>query len=221
MTNLRMADDEEEPRHLRWRQAVEEVIHALASSVGGKDLYMTDHQRRVTALACAIAEEMEIPEDRIEGIKLAAMIHDIGRLYTPGEILSKPADLTEIEFDLVKMHPVIGYEILKDLALPWPLAQIIVQHHERLDGSGYPTGLSGDAILLEARIMAVADVIESLLSPRAYRPARGVEDALAEIVSHSGTLYDPDVVQSCLRLFQEKRFDFDLEAQQDHSFSAR
>jgi HD-GYP domain-containing protein (c-di-GMP phosphodiesterase class II) len=149
---------------------------------------------------------MGLPQEKIDGLRMAGSIHDIGKLAIPAEILSKPTKLSDIEFSLIKEHAQKGYEILKEVESPWPLAQIVYQHHERMDGSGYPRKLKGDEILMEARIMAVADVVESMASHRPYRPALGVDAALAEIELNSGTLYDHTVADACLRLFREKGF---------------
>ena len=149
---------------------------------------------------------MELAPDRIEGIWIAGSIHDVGKLSIPTEILSKPGKITENEFALIKEHPRKGYEILKNVESPWPLAEIVYQHHERMDGSGYPRNLKGDAILMEARILAVSDVIEAMASRRPYRAALGIDAALKEIGDNRGILYDADVVDVCLRLFNEKEY---------------
>jgi HD-GYP domain-containing protein (c-di-GMP phosphodiesterase class II) len=149
---------------------------------------------------------MGLPHEKIDGIRMAGSIHDIGKLSIPAEILSKPTKLTNIEFSLIKEHPLKGYEMLKDVESPWPLAEIVFQHHERLDGSGYPRNLKGDEIIIEARIMAVADVVEAMASHRPYRPALGSNAALEEIEKNRGTLYDADAADACLRLFREKGF---------------
>jgi PAS domain S-box-containing protein len=190
----------------RLRRALEGVVQAMSVTVEMRDPYTAGHQRRVGRLSVAIAREMGLPEPRIEGIRMAGEIHDIGKIYVPAEILSKPGKLTEIEFTLIKAHPQVGYDILKNVEFPWPIADIVLQHHERLDGSGYPAGLKGDAILLEARIITVADVVEAMSSHRPYRPSHGIDKALEEISSHKGSLYDPAVVEACLRLFKEKGF---------------
>lgn len=187
-----------------WEQTVS-VLSAVAES---RDPYTAGHQRRVAELAVAIARELMFREEKVKAIDLAAQLHDIGKINVPTEILSKPGVLSELEMDIIRTHPRTGYEILKDIDLPWNLAEIILQHHERLDGSGYPRGLKGESILSEARIIAVADVVEAMSSHRPYRPARGVELALAEIESHSGTLYDRAAVRACLFLFREKGFSF-------------
>jgi len=160
-------------------------------------------------LACAIATEMGLPDERIEGIYIAGLLHDIGKIAIPAEILNKPTKLTEAESNLIKTHPQVGYDILKNIEFSEPIAQIVLQHHEMMDGSGYPQGLKGKEILLEARILAVADVVEAISSHRPYRPALGLDKALEEIAQNKGTLYDPKVVDTCLKLFTEKGFRFD------------
>ena len=185
-----------------------ETMEALATIVEFRDPYTASHQQRVTQLACAIAKAMDIPGDEITGLYLAGLIHDIGKVSVPSEILCNPNGLSSDEFNIIKMHPTVGYEVLKGLDLPWPVAQIVHQHHERLDGSGYPLGLSGKDILLEARILAVADVVEAMASHRPYRPSLGLERALSEIVKHKGKLYDPDVTEACLRVFRDLAFEF-------------
>jgi len=188
------------------RKAFGTTVQVMVSAVETKDPYTAGHQLRSADLARAIATEIGFSQDRIDGIRMAGVIHDIGKLSVPAEILSKPTKLSEIEFSLIKEHAKIGFEILKDVESPWPLAQIVYQHHERMDGSGYPRHLKGDEILMEARIMAVADVVESMASYRPYRPAIGLNAALKEIEDNKGTLYDADVVDACLRLFREKGF---------------
>ena len=152
---------------------------------------------------------MGLSRDQIEGIRVAGLIHDIGKISIPAEILSKPRQLTDTEFSLLKAHPKVAYDILKRIEFPWPVADIVVQHHERLDGSGYPNGVKGDEILLEARILAVADVVEAMASHRPYRPARGIDKALEEIEKNTGKLYDPKIVDVCLKLFHEEGFEFE------------
>ncbi len=188
------------------RRALKGVVQAMSVTVEMRDPYTAGHQRRVSRLSVGIAREMGLPERQIEGIRMAGDIHDIGKIYVPAEILSKPGKLTDIEFTIIKTHPQVGYDILKNIEFPWPIADIVVQHHERLDGKGYPAGLKGDAILLEARIIIVADVVEAMSSHRPYRPAHGIDKALEEISLHRGTLYDAAVVDACLRLFKEKGF---------------
>ncbi len=188
---------------------LEETATTLASAVEKKDPYTAGHQQRVAQLACAIVREMGLSEERINGIRMAALIHDIGKIYIPAEILSKPGRLTEIEYSMIKTHPELSYDISKTIEFPWPVAQIILQHHERINGSGYPSGLTGENILLEARILGVADTVEAISSHRPYRPAYGIEKALKEVSEKRGILYDPAVVDACLRLFFDKGFKFE------------
>lgn len=184
------------------------TVNALASTVEMKDPYTAGHQRWTTHLACAIAEEMGLSKEGIEGLRMASLIHDIGKINIPAEILSKPGHLSEIQYNIVQIHPQVGCDILREIKFPWPVAEIVLQHHERLDGSGYPQGLSGDEIILEARILAVADAVEAMSSHRPYRAAYGIERALEEVLQQRGTFYDPEVVDACLRVF-EKGFQFD------------
>jgi len=188
------------------RKAFSATVQVLVSAVESRDPYTSGHQLRSADLAQAMATEMGLPQDRIDGTRMAGSIHDIGKMSVPSEILSKPIKLTEIEFSLIKEHARTGYEMLKDVESPWPLAEIVYQHHERMDGSGYPMHLKGEEIIMEARILAVADVVEAMASYRPYRPALGLNAALAEIENHKGTLYDADAVDACLRLFREKGF---------------
>ena len=188
------------------RKGLEGTVLAIATMVEMRDPYTAGHQRRVADLATAIAVEMGLPEDQARGIHLAGTIHDLGKIQTPAEILSKPGRLSAAEFSLIKLHPQNGYDILKNIDFPWPIAQMVFQHHERLDGSGYPYGLKGDEILLEARILTVADVMEAMSSHRPYRPGLGLDVALAEIGKGRGSHYDPDVVDACVRLFTLKGY---------------
>jgi PAS domain S-box-containing protein len=188
------------------RKAFGATIQVMVSAVETRDPYTAGHQSRSADLSRAIATEMELSQDKIEGLRMAGSIHDIGKLSVPAEILSKPTKLTNLEFSLIKEHARTGYEMLKDVESPWPLAEIVYQHHERMDGSGYPRNLKGDEILIEARIMAVADVVESMASHRPYRPALGLNAALEEIEKNKGILYDDAVADTCLRLFREKGF---------------
>ena len=181
----------------------------MAKMSESKDPYTAGHQQRVSQLATAIARKMGLPEDRIEAIKFASLIHDIGKFIIPGEILSKPSKLSKTEFTLIKEHPKTGYNIIKDVEFPWEIASIILQHHERLDGSGYPMGLKDKEILLEAKILAVADVVEAMNSHRPYRPALGIDKALEEISMNKGKLYDSDAVDACIKLFKEDGFKFE------------
>jgi PAS domain S-box-containing protein len=188
------------------RKAFGTTVQVMVSAVEMRDPYTAGHQTRVADIARAIATEMGLPDDKIDGIRLAGTIHDIGKLSIPAEILSKPTKLTDIEFSLIKEHSRVGYEMLKDVESPWPLAQIVYQHHERMNGSGYPRKLKGDEIIMEARIMAVADVVEAMASHRPYRPGLGIEAALEEIEKNKGIFYDNDVADACLRLFREKNY---------------
>jgi len=188
------------------RKAMNTTIQIMVSAVDAKDPYTAGHQNRSAKIATAIAIEMELPQEKIDGVSMAGPIHDIGKLSVPTEILSKPGKLSANEFSLIKEHARKGYEILKDVESPWPLAQIVYQHHERMNGSGYPRNLKGDDILMEARILAVADVVESMASYRPYRPALGINVALEEIEKNREALYDAEAVDACLRLFREKGF---------------
>jgi putative nucleotidyltransferase with HDIG domain len=184
------------------------AIKAMTSALESRDPYTAGHERRVAQLACLIAEEMGVPPDRIEGIRIAGYLHDLGKIAVPAEILSKPGTISSMEMGIIRVHPQSGHEILKEIEFIWPVAEVALQHHERLDGSGYPQGLKGDRIILEARIIAVADVVEAMCSHRPYRPAPGAELALAEILEKKGVLYDPAAVDACIRLFKEKGFEF-------------
>jgi len=190
-------------------QALQGTVAALANTVEIKDPYTAGHQRRVAQLSCAMARELGWPADRIEGIQVLCFLHDIGKIAVPAEILNKPGKISPTEFGLIKVHPEVGYDILKDIAFPWPVAQGVLQHHERLDGSGYPSGLTAEEITPEAKILAVADVVEAMVSHRPYRPAREKEEALEEITQNRGKRYDPDAVDVCVRLLTEKDFRFD------------
>ncbi|MBU2521461.1 MAG: HD domain-containing protein [Proteobacteria bacterium] len=173
-----------------------------------RDPYMDSHHKRVSQLACAIAREMNLPDEQIEGIRVAGNIHDIGKISVPMEILSKPGRVNKSEFGIIKNHAQAGYDILKTIEFPWPIAQIVLQHHERMDGSGYPKGLLGKKMLIEARILGVADVVEAMASHRPYRSALGIDKALEEISINKGKLYDAEVVNACLRVFKDKKFKF-------------
>jgi len=187
----------------RLKGILDGTVRALAATVETRDSYTAGHQRRVANLACSIATNMGLSEERIEGIYLSASIHDIGKISVPAEILSMPRQLTELEFSLIKNHSQVGYEILHGIDFSAPVAKIVLQHHERMDGSGYPNGLKGDEILLEARIIAVADVVEAMSSHRPYRAALGIDQALEEISKNKGVKYDFEVVDACLKLFRE------------------
>jgi putative nucleotidyltransferase with HDIG domain len=205
----------------KLRKAMEGTTRAMACIVETRDPYTAGHQQRVTHLACSIAKEMGLSEERIEGIRMAGLIHDLGKICLPAEILSKPGQINEPELSLVKTHPEVGHNMLKTIDFPWPVAQIVLQHHERMDGSGYPSGFTGTEILLEARIMAVADVVEAIASHRPYRPALGLKKALQEISRNSGILYDSEVVNVCLRLFIDQGFRFEQESEITHLANTR
>jgi HD-GYP domain-containing protein (c-di-GMP phosphodiesterase class II) len=191
------------------RQSLEESIQAIAATVERRDPYTAGHERRVAQLCDAIARGLGLDDDRRHGLRLAACIHDLGKIQVPSEILSKPARLEPIEMQLIRCHPQVGYEIVKDTKFPWPIADIILQHHEVLDGSGYPQCLKGEQILLESRILAIADIVEAMASHRPYRPALGIDAALAEILARRGTKLDTDAVDACIRVLRERAFEFD------------
>ncbi len=205
----RKMEDEVKEREERLRKNLEETINALSLSVEMRDPLTAGHQKRATNLACAIAGEMGLPKEQIEGLRMAGLIHDVGKIQIPTEILSKPGQLSDTEFFMIKMHPQIGYDIVKSIKFSSPVAQVILQHHERIDGSGYLAGLSGDKILLEARILGVADVVEAMSSPRPHRKAFDINTALKEITKYKGSLYDTEIVDTCLKLFKEKMFKFE------------
>jgi PAS domain S-box-containing protein/putative nucleotidyltransferase with HDIG domain len=193
------------------RKTTGTMVQVIERMLEIRDPYTINHQQRVADLARAIAKEMGFSTDRTDGLRLAGLIHDIGKIAIPAEILSKPTRLSEVELQLVRTHPKIGYDLIKSIDLPWPVAMTVLQHHERLDGSGYPLGISGNEILLEAKILGVADVIEAMSSHRPYRPALGMSKALEEISQKSGVLYDKDVVEACLKVLQQNGFGFRYE----------
>jgi putative nucleotidyltransferase with HDIG domain/PAS domain S-box-containing protein len=191
------------------RRTLEETVTALAVTAEKRDPYTAGHQQRVAKLSSAIAEKLKLDADRVDGLRVASLLHDIGKIYVPAEILAKPARLTSMEMELMKTHSEVGHEILKNVSFPWPVAEMVLQHHERLDGAGYPCGLRGEAIMEEARILMVADVVEAMSSHRPYRAALGLALALEEIGSHRGLRYDERVVDACLSLFREDEFSLD------------
>ncbi len=208
ITDRKQMEDELQQSLVKLEKTIQNTLQAMAKIQEARDPYTTGHQLRVAALAQEIAKEMYLPEEWIRGIQVAALIHDIGKIYVPAEILSRPSKLTISEFALVKTHPSVGYDILKTIEFPWPIADVVLQHHERLDGSGYPRGLKTGNILLESQILAVADVVEAMSSHRPYRPAHSLDTTLDEISKNKGKLYEPDVVDSCLWLITGKGFKF-------------
>lgn len=209
ITSRKKVERELQDSWARLQRALQGTVQAISTTIEMRDPYTAGHQRRVAKLAEAIARELGLPAEGVEGLKLAAEIHDIGKIYVPSEILSKPTKLTELEYTIIKTHPQAGYEILKNIEFPWPIAQIVLQHHERINGSGYPNGLKDGEILPEARILAVADVVEAMSSHRPYRPAFGIDRALEEIKLNRGALYGAPEVDACLRLITEKAFTLD------------
>lgn len=206
LTNRREEEESLSRTLVNLRRAMKGTLEALTLAVEAKDPYTSGHQRRVADLARTIAMEMGLPNAELDGIRMAASLHDIGNISLPAEILSKASRLSDVEFGLIKTHPQNGYDLLKEIEFTWPVARMVWQHHERLNGSGYPSGLSGEEILLGARILAVADVVEAMASHRSYRSSPGLEKALEEIEARKGVLYDPAVVDACLRIFREKDF---------------
>jgi PAS domain S-box-containing protein len=206
ITERKEAEEERRRNAEKLKTALVQTIQAVSHTVEKRDPYTAGHQRQVALLAAEIGREMGLPEDCIDGLYMGGLIHDIGKISVPAEVLTRPGRLSEIEFALIKTHPEAGYDIIKGVDLPWPVAQMILQHHERLDGSGYPRGLKDDQIIPEARILAVADVVEAMAAHRPYRPSRGLEEALEEIERNAGRSFDPEAVSACLRLFRDKGF---------------
>lgn len=194
---------------MRLHQVLLQTVESLALMVEKRDPYTYGHQRKVSQLACAIAREMGMSEEQVEGVYFAAILHDIGKITVPAEFLNKPGALDPNEFAIIKSHPLTAYEMLKAIEFEYPVAQAILQHHEKWNGTGYPYGIKGEEILLEARILTVSDVVEAISSHRPYRAALGVDAALDELVQNSGTLYDKNVVDICLELFNDNRFSFE------------
>jgi putative nucleotidyltransferase with HDIG domain len=209
ITSLRTREERD-----RARGALDKVlfqtIEAIGLTVEKRDPYTAGHQQRVAELATAIGRAMGLAEQRLTGLRLGAVIHDIGKVYVPSEILNRPGKLSENEFGMIKSHPEVGYDIIKGVDFPWPVAQMICQHHERLDGSGYPAGLKGDEIILESRILAVADVMEAITSHRPYRPALGKGHGLEVVMAGRGTLFDAAVVNTCVALFESGGFEWEV-----------
>jgi len=193
----------------KLQKLIEDIAYIITKIVEIRDPYLTGHHQRVSKLVTAIAQEMKLPQDKIEGVKIASLVHDVGKVNLPTEIISKPSKLVKVEFNLVRNHPITGYEILKKVNLPWPIAEIVFQHQEKINGSGYPRGLKGDKILIEAKILGVANVVEAMSSYKSYRPALSIDEALAEILKYKNILFDPEVVDTCLILFKERGFKFE------------
>lgn len=209
VTELVQAQQDALLYHQKFHDSLAQTIEAVSATLEKRDPYTAGHQRRVALLATAIATEMGLDSNTVEGVRLGANIHDIGKIHIPAEILNRPGRLPDLEFDIVKTHSSHGYEILKNVAFPWPVAEMIHQHHERLNGEGYPNGLQGDQIIIEARIIAVADVVEAMASDRPYRPAMGIARALQTVTDGSGSEFDADAVTACLRLFNEQGYDLE------------
>jgi putative nucleotidyltransferase with HDIG domain len=207
-TYRRNLEHKVEERTAQLQKTLDGTIFALAMTVEYRDPYTSGHQKRVSDLASAIAKEMGFPKDKIMGIRMAGVLHDIGKIAVPVEILSKPGRLSKTEFELIKKHSQVGYDILNSIRFPWPLSQIILQHHERIDGSGYPNEVLGKEILIEAKILGLADVVEAMASHRPYRAALGIDKALGEISINKGKLYDTEAANACLRVFKDKNFQF-------------
>lgn len=194
----------------KMQKLMENIVNGLVSAIEMRDPYTAGHQRKVAELACAIGRKMELSEHRIQGLRIASLVHDIGKIQIPAGILSKPGKLDDIEFEIIKSHPQAGYEILKSIDFPWPIAKTVLQHHVRKQGKSYPVNQNYNDIILEARILSVADVVEAMSSHRPYRPALGMGKALEEIRNNSGTIYDKDVVDACLSVIVEDKFEFQI-----------
>jgi putative two-component system response regulator len=202
------AEEENRKALQKLRRTITGTIYAMAMTVEIRDPYTAGHQRRVASLSRAIGKELCLSPLQIEGLGMAGVIHDIGKITIPSEILSKPGNLNKLEYEMMKTHPQVGYDILRSIEFPWPLAEITLQHHERLDGSGYPKGLKENEIIFEAKILSVADVVEAMASHRPYRAARGIEFALNEVSKRRGIAFDPQVIDACLYLFNKKGYKF-------------
>jgi putative nucleotidyltransferase with HDIG domain len=206
VTALKLSEARLKESFAKIQTALDSTIQAISKIVESRDPYTAGHQERVANLAVAIASKMGLSADLVASIRMAATLHDVGKINVPAEILSRPRLLNEVEMGMIRMHPEIGYSILASIEFPYPVAQIVLQHHEKLDGSGYPAGLKGDGILMEARILAVADVVEAMATHRPYRPSLGLDKTLEEISHYRGTRYDPQVVDTCLALFVNGQF---------------
>lgn len=209
ITERRVAEKKLKESYQKLRMALEASVEAMGKATEIRDPYTAGHQKRVGQLSYKIARAMKLPEERCEGVRLSGAIHDIGKIYVPAEILSKPGSISDNEFNIIKTHSQVGYDILKKIEFPWPIAETILQHHERIDGSGYPQGLQNNNILLEAKIISVADVVEAMASYRPYRPALGIERAIDEIKKNRDKLYDPHIVDICCKIILEEGFNFE------------
>jgi putative nucleotidyltransferase with HDIG domain len=189
----------------KLQKTVEGTVNTIALIVEARDPYTAGHQKRVAVISVAVAKELGLPEEQIQGIYFASLIHDLGKIQVPSEILSKPGKLTRLEFDMIKTHSKVGYELLKEIEFPWPIAEIVYQHHERVNGSGYPRKLKGNRISIEAKIIGMADVIEAISSHRPYRPALGLDVALDEINKNKGILYDPEIVETFIKVIEKDK----------------
>jgi len=210
ITQRKITEEKLNESYQKLRKTLNDIISTLASIIETRDPYTSGHQKRVASLATSIAKEMGLDNDKIECIKIAALIHDIGKINLPTSILTRPGRLSEIEYDMIKTHAQLGHDMISRVEFPWPIADIMLQHHERIDGSGYPGGVRGKHIVLEAKILAVADVVEAMASHRPYRPSLGINKALEEINRGRGKLYDPKVVDACTKLIKNKKFNFSL-----------
>ena len=208
ITFRKKIEDELKKSNIKLQKLMEETVNGLVSAMEMRDPYTAGHQKRVAELATKIAEEMGLNKDQVNGIRIASLIHDIGKIHVPSEILSKPGKLTEVEFAIVKSHSKAGYDILRTIEFPWPVAKTVLQHHEKLDGSSYPNGLTGDDIIIEAKILCVADVIEAMSTHRPYRPALSIEKALEEIIKNKSIKYDASAVDACVKIIREQNFSF-------------
>ncbi len=217
ITGLKQAEKAIKQSFAKLQRVFEETVQAMTEIIETRDPYTAGHQRRVSNLACAIAREMGVSRDEINGIRLAGILHDIGKIYVPSDILSKPGKLNSVEFEIIRTHPQRGYDILKMIEFPWPVAEMVLQHHERINGSGYPLGLSDGKILMGAKILGVADVVEAMAFRRPYRVALGINEALSEISKNKKVLYDPRVVDTCVTLFTDKDFNLDRKIESNNN----
>jgi len=210
ITERKFAEKKSRESLIKLHKTMDGIINAMVLTIEARDPYTAGHQKKVAYIAEAIAVEMGLTQDQLDAIRMAGLIHDLGKIYVPSEILSKPGRISEAEFDIIKTHPSVGYDILKTIEFPWPIADIVLQHHERINGSGYPGGITGDRILIEAKIISVADVVEAMATHRPYRAALGINIALEEIKRNRNKLYDSDVADACIKLFEERHFTFEL-----------